>query len=89
MTGLASLPPFRHDILPPGYIRLVLIDPGLQEDPIRCTLVAKHISQCGLPYNALSYTWGDATKTGLLEIMRFGDVAFSSLIVTQSLITAL
>ena len=75
MTDLASLPAFRHDVLPPGYIRLALIDPGLQDHPIRCTLVREHISQCGLPatpYNALSYTWGDATKTGLLDIIRFG-----------------
>ncbi|KAH7370058.1 heterokaryon incompatibility protein-domain-containing protein [Rhexocercosporidium sp. MPI-PUGE-AT-0058] len=49
-------------------IRLVILEPGLGQDPVRCRLI--HVSLDDNPqYEALSYAWGDpsATKPICLE----------------------
>jgi hypothetical protein len=40
-------------------IRLLQLEPGSGDDPIRCSMVVKSLGR-GVIYNALSYTWGDS-----------------------------
>lgn len=61
----------------PGFTRLLIIEPGNQDDEIRCTLVPMEIigaqehdetnPATRRLYEALSYTWGDATKCQTIE----------------------
>jgi len=44
-------------LLPPDHIRLIHIEAGPAEAPIRCKLQATSLHNA-LPYEALSYTWG-------------------------------
>jgi len=60
-----------------GFTRVLVIDPGMQGDQIRCTLEPMEIlgvreQQEDFPverrlYEALSYTWGDARKSRTIE----------------------
>jgi hypothetical protein len=44
-------------------IRLVILEPGRDDDPVKCRLI--HVSLDENPvYEALSYTWGDASISG-------------------------
>ncbi|KAK4125188.1 HET-domain-containing protein [Parathielavia appendiculata] len=55
----------RHRPLCGDEIRLLLLLPGGFNDPIQCSLT--HESLASAPeYQALSYTWGDATQTSLI-----------------------
>ncbi|TGO30515.1 hypothetical protein BPAE_0005g01110 [Botrytis paeoniae] len=63
---------YQHEVLPPGYIRLIRVESGKPEDPIELTmystlfrlgdrtewLPAKYVPQ----YEALSYTWDEDEK---------------------------
>lgn len=45
------------DPLPANHIRLLHIEAGIYESPIRCRLVTTSL-EASPPYEALSYTWG-------------------------------
>jgi hypothetical protein len=45
------------DPLPPDHIRLLHIEAGVDDSPIRCRLVTTSL-EASPPYEALSYTWG-------------------------------
>lgn len=45
-----------------GEIRLLLLQPGQEHDPIRLSLVHSHLVYCRNEFTALSYTWGDANS---------------------------
>jgi Heterokaryon incompatibility protein (HET) len=49
------------DPLAPDHIRLLYIEPGVDESPIRCRLVTTSL-EASPPYEALSYTWGSTEK---------------------------
>ena len=47
-----------YNSLPEGHLRLLILHPGEDDDPIKVTLVNKPLnSQCR--YEALSYVWGN------------------------------
>ncbi len=48
-------------------IRLLILHPGEQDEPIHCTLKTSFISEPG-PYEALSYVWGNASPTSPIYI---------------------
>lgn len=51
---------FRHQYgtLPEGHIRIMIIEPGKYNDPLRATLMSKKLD-ANLHYDALSYVWGE------------------------------
>jgi len=49
------------DPLPLGHIRLLHIEAGVDESPIRCRLVTTSL-ESSPPYEALSYTWGSTEQ---------------------------
>ncbi|KAK3335505.1 heterokaryon incompatibility protein-domain-containing protein [Cercophora scortea] len=53
-----------HD-LKPGEFRVLLLEPGKGNDTVCCRLFVCRLSD-EVPYEALSYAWGDATKTRLI-----------------------
>ncbi|KAF1999212.1 HET-domain-containing protein [Amniculicola lignicola CBS 123094] len=63
-------------------IRLLQLGPGMGDDPIRCSLVEKSLDQEFI-YNALSYTWGDPTRTRTISCEG------QRLVITESLHAAL
>lgn len=56
-------PRFQYSLLlnPSTDIRLAIIEPGAEEDDIRCRILQGNIENIG-NYEALSYAWGDATN---------------------------
>lgn len=53
---LSSHQAFSYGVLPEGaYIRHLLLDPGLEHDPLVCQLVVTHIDTVP-DFEALSYT---------------------------------
>jgi hypothetical protein len=50
----------------PDTIRLLIIEPGTQYSQIRCSILHKSLTNNPI-YEALSYTWGDPTKTHTLR----------------------
>ncbi|QPC69369.1 hypothetical protein HYE68_000121 [Fusarium pseudograminearum] len=44
-----------------GEMRLLVLEPGTQDNPVRCKLYTCSQND-RIPYQALSYTWGDPTK---------------------------
>jgi hypothetical protein len=63
-TSRANPPQFQYSPLSSSSdIRLIILEPGIGDEPVRCQLV--HISLDENPsYEALSYTWGDASVQG-------------------------
>ena len=49
------------DSLPPDHIRLLYIEAGVDESPVRCRLVTTSL-EASPPYEALSYTWGSTEQ---------------------------
>jgi hypothetical protein len=47
---------------PSTDIRLAILDPGAEEDEIKCRIIQGNQNSIG-PYEALSYAWGDPTAT--------------------------
>ena len=70
--------PLRHD-----EIRIISLQPGAQYDPVICSLVYDHLDTVKLPFEALSYTWGDSNNP--IEIVCNG----TTVQVTKSLFGAL
>ncbi|KAK3694025.1 heterokaryon incompatibility protein-domain-containing protein [Podospora appendiculata] len=52
--------------LKPGEFRVLLLEPGRGDDVVCCKLFVCRFSD-RVPYEALSYAWGDATKTRLID----------------------
>ncbi|KAL7627088.1 hypothetical protein AAE478_003864 [Parahypoxylon ruwenzoriense] len=52
---------YRYEPLQARQIRLFRLRPGLETDPVSCSLTAYHLDDHP-DYEALSYTWGDATE---------------------------
>ncbi|KAI0428731.1 heterokaryon incompatibility protein-domain-containing protein [Xylaria sp. FL1042] len=46
---------------PDGYIRLLTLEPGTPEDPVRCELSVEPIDNLP-PFEAISYTWGNPER---------------------------
>jgi hypothetical protein len=78
LAKISNLEPINiHAELEPGFTRVLVIEPGTRDEQISCTLepmeilgvreqdestpVERHL------YEALSYTWGDATKCQTIE----------------------
>jgi hypothetical protein len=65
-------PAFRHRPLPGGHVRLMILPPGGDLDPLKCPILYVHVLDPSIKtinrYNALSYTWGDPTDTTTLEL---------------------
>jgi len=59
----AVVPAGLHIRLPPNYIRLLRLQPGQWGDPIRCLLVVVDLDAASPTptYEAVSYTWGNAS----------------------------
>ncbi|KAL9105468.1 MAG: hypothetical protein Q9187_008707, partial [Circinaria calcarea] len=53
-------------------IRLVIIEPGLDSDPIRCRLPHTVLGKDNLEYEALSYCWGDISGKDSSKILLDG-----------------
>ncbi|KAL8946728.1 MAG: hypothetical protein Q9222_006912, partial [Ikaeria aurantiellina] len=53
--------------LEPTNFRLLTIHPGLKWTPITCTLSGESLEK-PLEYDALSYTWGDATEVAYITL---------------------
>lgn len=60
--------PYAHRPLPgPGYTRILELYPGQDEDAISCDLQIIRIDEAKDTYTAISYVWGDASKTTEIE----------------------
>jgi hypothetical protein len=70
------------DPLPLDYIRLLRIEAGVDESPIRCRLVTTSL-EASPPYEALSYAWGSTEQDSIITC---DDVP---LFVTQNLYDAI
>ncbi|KAI1622905.1 heterokaryon incompatibility protein-domain-containing protein [Exophiala viscosa] len=81
---------FRYRRLPPTYTRLFLVPP-IQGGALRCRLFHLHLLECGtkMRYNALSYTWGDATETTTIRLLDDKTGHEGQLEITKSLEIAL
>jgi hypothetical protein len=86
-------PAFCYGVLPGGYVRLMILPPGDDLDPLKCMILYVHVLHPSINttnrYNALSYTWGDPTDTTTLELVDASNNRSGKIFVTQSLITAL
>ena len=72
--------PLQH----PREIRLLRVEPCGESDAVRCSIT--HVDLDHKPrYEALSYTWGDPTKSGMLFCTKTG----TQLAVTQNCMTAI
>src|ERR1700738_5057144 len=60
--SMAEIPNFHYEPLcRPNDIRLVILERGSGDEPIRCRLVDVHFGQ-DIHYEALSYEWGSRLK---------------------------
>jgi hypothetical protein len=82
--------------------RVLLLHPGEKSDPILCQVVRQDLDHIVQDYVALSYTWGDATKTAAIHCLmndrepaherhppRPEDVSLGNLKATANLVAAL
>ncbi|CAP70497.1 uncharacterized protein PODANS_3_5670 [Podospora anserina S mat+] len=86
-TAMASLPPYQYQPLDldADSIRLVRLCKGLSNEQIHCELLETYVhASKGVPYEALSYTWGTIDREESIIIGRN-----STLQVTENLYTAL
>jgi hypothetical protein len=63
---------YSYDELDPGKIRLIVLEPGSLTDLIGFTLLQDWLGQPTRQYEALSYTWGDATTTEFIICSQTG-----------------
>lgn len=61
--------PFHYSKLEKGEIRILSIQPGKDEDPLRATLFKRKLEDVRDGYEALSYTWGNPKEKPLDKIM--------------------
>lgn len=56
-------------------IRLIVLDGafGAENEPVVCELVYAQLADNGMPYEALSYCWGDPRERGVLSVRVAGD----------------
>lgn len=53
-------------------IRLIILDPGLSEDPISCSLIyTSLLNPSVISYEALSYCWGDSQDNQNIDVTTF------------------
>ncbi|TPX12860.1 uncharacterized protein E0L32_006740 [Thyridium curvatum] len=85
---MATSEPYKYLPLQyPDSIRLLHIRPSQDADaPVQCLVTTQRLSDTWLNYEALSYTWGDASKPAAILI---GDNDTSSLTITQNCFAAL
>ncbi|KAF7192157.1 Heterokaryon incompatibility protein 6, OR allele [Pseudocercospora fuligena] len=50
--------PYQYESLPSGYIRILNLEPGCNDDQLRGTLISYSL-ESGLEYKAVSYAWGE------------------------------
>ena len=85
--------PFQYRKLPGAYIRLVVVQPGIGDAPLQCSVFHRHILQAGKDtpsrFNAVSYTWGDPTDKASLQLLDASNGHAGYVVVTKSLIAAL
>lgn len=53
--------------LKPNEIRLLVLNPGLPDEPIECSLEHYSANQAK-PYEALSYVWGDTRDSSFIRV---------------------
>lgn len=102
---MESLPKRSLKYAPLGHreFRILLIEPGDESAPINCQLLKQKLDHIKVDYFALSYTWGDVSKTkGILcvaddkialhmksEPTEAGDVEIGELQISMNLLAAL
>src|SRR5262245_49725943 len=82
--------------------RVFLLHPGEKSDPNVCQVLKQNLDHIVQAYAALSYTWGDASKTAVVQCLmndrvpmhefhqpRPEYVSLGHLVVTENLIVAL
>ncbi|KAK5654659.1 hypothetical protein OQA88_6982 [Cercophora sp. LCS_1] len=72
MSAPASAPYYRP--LQQSEIRLIALDgaSGAEDEPVACELVCAQLADA-MPYEALSYCWGNPRETGVLNVRVAGD----------------
>lgn len=70
-------------------IRLLRLIPDQYNTPISCKIEEVLLGEEGVPYEALSYTWGDLSLQESINIVDHTDGTICSLMVTKNLYTAL
>jgi len=66
---LSSSSQAQHEYRPlkPDEVRLLVLNPGLPDEPIRCFLETYTVNQAKA-YDALSYVWGDTQDSRLIQV---------------------
>ncbi|KIX93326.1 uncharacterized protein Z520_10969 [Fonsecaea multimorphosa CBS 102226] len=74
-----------------GEIRLVLLQPGLSEEPLSCTLIHTSLYKCSVSYEALSYCWGDPRNREniVVRVHNGGQPSELTMSITSNLYSAL
>lgn len=58
-----NVPQFKYDALPKSqHIRVLKLEPGVWDSPIRCSLKPCNIGNDTLSYEAISYVWGTSSE---------------------------
>ncbi len=68
VSSSTELPSFSYDpLLEPKGIRLLLVNPGLEDEPLRGKMLHTSIDDCR-PYHALSYAWEGDVRCKEMEV---------------------
>lgn len=80
---------FSYDPLPDAsiYIRVLVLEHGNKEDPLRVTLLQESLDEVSVPYEAVSYWWGIPEKSFRITVRQGEEVG--SLTITENLHNAL
>ena len=58
-----NAPQFKYDTLPKSqHIRVLKLEPGVWDSPIRCSLESYNVGNDTLSYEAISYVWGTSSE---------------------------
>jgi hypothetical protein len=58
-----NVPQFEYDALPKSqHIRILKLEPGVWDSPIRCSLESCNVGNNTLSYEAISYVWGTSSE---------------------------
>jgi hypothetical protein len=62
------LPRYHYQGLPTqDHIRIIVLEPGSGDDPIRCILRTVPLDEAGCQYEAISYVWGSPNNVTEIE----------------------
>ncbi|KAH7070312.1 heterokaryon incompatibility protein-domain-containing protein [Paraphoma chrysanthemicola] len=70
------------------HIRLLVLQPGSEDEKISCELVVSDLDSA-LPYESLSYTWGDRSNRSLINIFTSSSGSQKTFPVTSNCYSAL